>query len=79
MPIMGWIDGMASETLPISVEPVGRASHSAQIRKWPPQRLRIRAIKRRHVVVVPHLGIRLVAAVICTFAPVARPPASKQR
>ena len=36
MPIMGWMDGIAKETLPISVEPVGRVSHSPRSGKGRP-------------------------------------------
>ena len=36
MPIIGWMDGTTRDTLPMSVEPVGRVSHSPRSGKARP-------------------------------------------
>ena len=60
MPIIGWIDGIASETLPMSVEPAVRSA-SARDRggaELPAERLGVTPIERGELGVVLHLRIR---------------------
>ena len=55
---MGWIDGMACETLPMSVEPAKRDISATRLDERPSERLGVAAVERGERGVVPHLRVR---------------------